>query len=161
MTTTAPLAGTERQIAEAINVNRSKVHAAIQENHITPAGRVGSHPTYSIRAVVDALAPRAGNGAIDIDRLSPTARDAYIRSERGLVKLRAECRELIPVGEVRRSHGLIFKAVADAFDTLPDNLERDCGLPTHALVRLEKHLDDARTELRRRIEGAETAHAEA
>src|SRR4029077_16440187 len=134
-------------------------HAAIRETPITPIGRAGAHPTYLVRAVVDAIAPRVGDGKIDIDRLPPNARDTYIRSERNLIRLREERGELILASEVERGYAAIFKEVARTFDTLPDIVERDCGLPAHALVRLEQVLDAARIELHRRI-NAKPAPAE-
>jgi hypothetical protein len=122
MKTTKPLAGTERQLAEALNVDRSTVHAAIRQANITPTGHAGAHPLYPVRAVVDAIAPRTADGSPDLDRMSPNARDAYIRSERNLVKLRMECGQLIPVAEVEAGQAEIFKEVARTFDTLPDIL---------------------------------------
>jgi hypothetical protein len=107
-----------------------------------------------VRAVVDAIAPKHADGTPDLDRMSPNARDAYIRSERNLVKLKQECGQLIPVAEVERECASIFRAVVDMLELLPDTLERDCGLPAHALVRLEEHLDKARVDLHARVNAA-------
>jgi hypothetical protein len=159
MKTTKPLLGTERQLAEALNVDRSTIHAAIRQANITPAGHAGAHPLYPVRAVVDAIAPRTADGTPDLDRMSPNARDAYIRSERNLVKLKTECGQLIPVAEVERGHAEIFKTLALFLDTLPDVLERDCGLPAHALTRLEAAVDGARVELHKRLNAPDEAPA--
>jgi hypothetical protein len=50
----------------------------------------------------------------------------------------------------------MLKVTAECFDTLPDVLERDCGVTPETLARMEAHLDKAREELYLRLAEDET-----
>jgi hypothetical protein len=79
--------------------------------------------------------------------LPPLERKAHYQAEHEKLRLQTERGELVPSLEVEQGHGQIFAIVSQAFDTLPDVLERDVGLTTAQLVRLERLLDEAREAL--------------
>jgi hypothetical protein len=137
MKTTNPLVASERQLAALFDMDRAALAQAIRE-----AGIVRGPQGYDVKRV---LALVVGTGALDA--MAPSARHQLARAQFMEMRLAEKAGQLIPVAEVERGHAEIFKAVAMMFDTLPDTLERDCGLPAHALARLERHIDAARIEL--------------
>jgi len=146
-----PLAGSLRQLSEALGEDRSTLARLVKEVEIEPVGRSGAHPTYAVRDLVAALRATGDDGAPDPSKMSPFARAAHYRGERDRQRLAADAGELIPVDDVHDQYSAIMKIVARTFDTLPDLLERDVGLPAAAVARLERALDAARTELHRQL----------
>ncbi|MBM0956484.1 DUF1441 family protein, partial [Escherichia coli] len=55
-------------------------------------------------------------------------RKAWYQSERERLKFEQETAQLIPASDVRREFAIWAKAVVQVLETLPDILERDCGL---------------------------------
>jgi hypothetical protein len=125
-------------------------------NQYPLAGAVRGYITY-LQGLVD------GIGSNDPDRLPPFQRRAHYQSELEKLKLEQERGELIPRMEVEQQYALLLKIVAECLDTLPDLLERDCGLSAKVLVRVEAALDRAREDLHARLSepDAETDDARA
>src|SRR2546421_10366169 len=100
----------------------------------TPAG-------YCVASIFQMLSGK------DLERMTASGRLTLARAQVMEFRVAKEARRLIDFLEVEREQARIFAIVARCFDNLPDVVERDCGLPKHALVRLEARLDQARTEL--------------
>jgi hypothetical protein len=141
MKTTNPLVASERQLAALFDMDRAALAQAIRE-----AGIVRGPKGYDVKRV---LALMVGTGALDA--MAPSARHQLARAQFMEMRIAEKAGQLIPLAEVETGHAEIFKRVALFLDTLPDILERDCGLPPHVLVRIEGALDAARTELHRMV----------
>lgn len=131
--------------AEA-GVSRDVLRRILSERGVQPSGKRGGHPIYRARDVIAALTSDRAD-ADDPDKLKPWERKAHYQAEHEKLRLQVERGELVPSIEVEQGHGQIFAIVTQAYDTLPDVLERDVGLNAMQLVRVEKHLDEAREAL--------------
>jgi ABC-type phosphate transport system auxiliary subunit len=131
--------------AEA-GITRDVLRRIMSEAGIQPAGKRGGHPVYRARDVIAALSADR-DGVDDPDKLKPLERKAHYQAEHEKLRLQIERGELVPSLEVEQGHGQIFAIVTQMYDTLPDVLERDVGLTPQQLVRVEKHLDEAREAL--------------
>jgi phage terminase Nu1 subunit (DNA packaging protein) len=98
---------------------------------------------------------------MDPDKLDPFQRKAHYQAEHEALKLQTERAELVPRIEVEQEMARIAKIIAQCFDTLPDRLERDCGMQPVAVAKVERCLDEVREELHRAViedEDARSAH---
>jgi hypothetical protein len=89
-------------------------------------------------------------------KLPPTERRAWFQSESERLKVEREKRRLIPVDEVALEMALIAKATVQMLQTLPDILERDCGISAAAVVRARDLIDQQRAALYQRLAESDT-----
>ena len=78
-------------------------------------------------------------------------RKAWYQSERERLKFEQETAQLIPASDVRREFAIWAKAVVQVLETLPDILERDCGLQPAAVSRVQSIIDDLRDQIALRV----------
>ncbi len=78
-------------------------------------------------------------------------RKAWYQSERERLKFEQETAQLIPASDVRREFAIWAKAVVQVLETLPDILERDCGLQPVAVSRVQSIIDDLRDQIALRV----------
>ncbi len=71
----------------------------------------------------------------------------WYQSERERLKFEQETAQLIPASDVRREFAIWAKAVVQVLETLPDILERDCGLQPAAVSRVQSIIDDLRDQI--------------
>ena len=88
----------------------------------------------------------------DVDSLSPVERRAFWQAENERLKYERDTGELVPAFEVAQEMSFLAKAVVQSLDTLPDILERDCGLPPAALMRVQQVIDDLRDQMAQQIQ---------
>ena len=91
----------------------------------------------------------------DVDSLSPSDRRAFWQAENERLKYERETGELIPAYEVAQEMSAQAKAVVQSLETLPDILERDCGLSPSALIRVQQAIDDLRDQMAIQIQQSE------
>lgn len=132
--------------ASHAGVSRDVFRRIVTEQGVQPVGKRGGHPIYGAADVIRALLANAG-ASDDPDKLKPWERKAHYQAEHEKLRLQVERGELVPAIEVEQGHGRIFAIVTQAFDTLPDVLERDVGLTPLQLARVEKHVDETREAL--------------
>ncbi|WP_261290063.1 DUF1441 family protein, partial [Escherichia coli] len=83
--------------------------------------------------------------------MDPHERKAWYQSERERLKFEQETAQLIPASDVRREFAIWAKAVVQVLETLPDILERDCGLQPAAVSRVQSIIDDLRDQIALRV----------
>ncbi|MBF5132717.1 DUF1441 family protein, partial [Escherichia coli] len=93
-----------------------------------------------------ALPPPVAEGEMDAHE-----RKAWYQSERERLKFEQETVQLIPASDVRREFAIWAKAVVQVLETLPDILERDCGLQPAAVSRVQSIIDDLRDQIALRV----------
>jgi hypothetical protein len=136
-------------LAAELGQTRDTVRKRLIDADVQPSGKRGGYPVYRLK---DALPALLGGGSnVDPDLLDPYKRKAHYQGEHEKLKLQVERRELIPRIETEQEMAAMLKVTAECFDTLPDILERDCGLTPDTLARMEAHLDKAREELYLRL----------
>jgi Protein of unknown function (DUF1441) len=133
-------------MANEVGHARETIRKRLADAGVKSSGERSGNPLYRLRDMLRAL-NQTTDGKRDPDKLPPFERHAHFKAEHAKICFERELRQLIPAAEVERGYAHIFKTTARVFDTLPDTLERDCGLSPAALVVVEKHLDAARVEL--------------
>lgn len=149
MTQNQRLAGSFRQIAEALGVDRSVLSRIVKDRGIKPASGKGVRATFFVRDLADAIRDA------DPARESPFQQLARVKAARERIKLQQEAGQLIPREECRAGYAAAFKELARTLDTIPDVLERDCGASAAMLMRTEREIDRLRDDLYRRLVAAE------
>lgn len=147
-------------IARLLELTERRVQQLAREG-IIPRGSRGKYPLIGvIRAYVRYLR-QAGTaeGTIDPDRLRPFERHAHYKAETEKLKVETERGELIPRIEVEQEQARIAKIVAHGLETLPDVLERDCGLAPDVVARMERHIDAVRERMYAELTEGEDAVA--
>ena len=125
----AALSGVHRQTAAARHESNLKLYRVVD-----------------IVSAFLALPPPVAEGEMDAHE-----RKAWYQSERERLKFEQETAQLIPASDVRREFAIWAKAVVQVLETLPDILERDCGLQPAAVSRVQSIIDDLRDQIALRV----------
>lgn len=134
-------------------MTRETAAKRLAEAKVKPSAKRGGYPVYRLKdawPVITGAASGAGDPN-DPDKLRPFERQAHYKAEHLKLQVQTEKREVIPRIEVEQEQARIFKLVAMRDDTLPDILERDCGLPAHVVELIEKTIDRSRDELHKAL----------
>ena len=129
------------QLAALSGVHRQTAAARLQ-NLPVAGGHESNLKLYRVVDIVSAflaLPPPVAEGEMDAHE-----RKAWYQSERERLKFEQETAQLIPASDVRREFAIWAKAVVQVLETLPDILERDCGLQPDAVSRVQSIIDDLR-----------------
>ncbi|GAB1653645.1 TPA: DUF1441 family protein [Mannheimia haemolytica] len=141
------------QIAELTGLHRQTVSQRVAG--LTPS--LGSNSKLKLYALRDLiLTGLAEKMSADVDSLSPVDRKAFWQAENERLKYEEKTGELIPASEVAFEMGAMAKAVVQTLETLPDILERDCGLQPKDLIRVQQVIDDVRDQMALHIQQAPT-----
>lgn len=146
------------QLAALSGVHRQTAAARLQ-NLPVAGGHESNLKLYRVVDIVSAflaLPPPVAEGEMDAHE-----RKAWYQSERERLKFEQETAQLIPASDVRREFAIWAKAVVQVLETLPDILERDCGLQPAAVSRVQSIIDDLRDQIALRVTeaGADPDHS--
>jgi hypothetical protein len=142
----------QRQLAEISGLDRDTVTKRLAAMSAAPSGKRGGHPVYRLTPdLLKGLLQSDDSGRRDPDKLEPYQRQAHYKAELDKMKLETEARELIPRIEVEQEQARLMRIVALMLDTLPDVLERDCGISGETLGRVERSIDDCRETLHKQL----------
>lgn len=148
-------------MAGEVSSTRETITKRVADANVKPSGERNGKPLYRLKELLFALYQAGLDGKLDPEKLPAFERHAHYKAEREKIEFERELGQLIPAAEVERANSHIFKCVARVFDTLPDTLERDCGLNPQTLAVVERHLDAARlelhTEVNRGLDDSDTA----
>ena len=140
------------QIAEITGMHRQTVSQRV--SGLTPS--IGSNAKLKLYALSDLIRlGLAEKMSADVDSLSPNDRRAFWQAENERLKYERETGELIPAFEVAQEMSFLAKAIVQSLETLPDILERDCGLQPNALIRVQQVIDDIRDQMAQYIQKTE------
>lgn len=135
-------------LAIEFGVTRETASKRLLEAGVKPSGKRGGYPVYRLKDAWPVITGHSDqSGAVDPDKLKPFERQAHYKAELQKLQLETERREVIPAIEVEQEQARILRIVALMLDTLPDVLERDCGLAVAIVARIEKVLDKVRESL--------------
>jgi phage terminase Nu1 subunit (DNA packaging protein) len=136
------------QLATLSGTHRQTVNNRLR--NVSPSGGNGSNLTlYSLTDILTEF--MRVPAPIGNEEMEPQDRKAWYQSERERLKFELETAQLIPASDVRREFSSMAKAVVQVLETLPDILERDCGLQAAAVVRVQGIIDDLRDQIAQRV----------
>lgn len=145
------------QISELVGMHRQTVSQRVAG--LTPS--MGSNQKLKLYSLSDLL--RLGlqeKMTADVDSMSPMERRAFWQAENERLKYETSTGELIPAFEVAQEMSILAKAVVQQLETLPDILERDCGLQPKDLIRVQQVIDDVRDQMAQHIQQGEKEQGE-
>ncbi|MFP2504504.1 DUF1441 family protein [Buttiauxella gaviniae] len=129
------------QIALLSGAHRQTVNNRLK--NISPSGGNGSNLT--LYSLTDILAEFVRPPApVNHEDMNPQDRKAWFQSERERLKFQLETSQLIPAEDCQREYAFLCKGMLMMLETLPDILERDCGLTPQATSYVQKVIDDFR-----------------
>ncbi|THA16152.1 DUF1441 family protein [Rodentibacter pneumotropicus] len=135
------------QISEVAGMHRQT--ASNRLSRFTPAsGSNAKNKLYFVRdLIIAALEEQPEKMSKDVDELPPMERRAWFQSENERLRFEQAIGELVQAFEVAQEMSALAKYVVQKLETLPDILERDCGLPPNALIRVQQEIDDLRDQM--------------
>jgi hypothetical protein len=132
-------------LAREMGISRDKLRDLLHRNKVQPAGDRSGHPVFHLRDAFRLLS--VPSEAVDPATLPAFERAAYWRAENERMRAMEQARELIPRIEVEQESARCQKIVVQALETLPDVIERDCGVPGAVVERIEERIDQLRRDL--------------
>jgi len=144
-------------LAHGFGCSREHLRRKLDDARVAPSGERGGHPVYRLRDVVEAW----GMDRTDTNKMDPVQRRAHYQAELEQLELETRKREVIPRIEVEQEQARVAKVITQMLDTLPDVLERDCGLAPAQVARVEERIDQVRMELHADLAGEEEDAQEA
>ncbi|OEF57855.1 terminase [Enterovibrio norvegicus] len=142
------------RLAEALGMSRNTVSKRLRAKNVAPSRKVKGSPVYLLKDAAPALYESDGVKSSDLSdpsKMPPEMRKAWFQSENERVKLEKALAQLCDANEVAREMALMAKAVITVLDTLPDVLERDCGLQPREVAKVQAKIDDLRDQLAEKV----------
>jgi hypothetical protein len=153
------------ELAALLGISRDTTARRLAECGIKPVTQRRGYGVFDGRGALQALAPYLNASDGDPDRLPAFQRKAYYESELARDKLRVTRGELIYAEEVRREWAKHVRMMIYWLDSLPDIIERDCGVSGAVSQKVEETIRTAREGLYRTFSDepepvpVESAHA--
>jgi hypothetical protein len=134
------------EAAHAFSQSRDTVRRRLSDAHVKPCATRGraAHPVYDLREVMQALSEEVANAFQQRARLQTQLLEVQLAKERG---------QLCDAFDVERRMALLFKLVRQLGDTMPDILERDCGLNGQQVQTVRDRIDAMLEDLYVRVIG--------
>nr|MBL8410722.1 DUF1441 family protein [Dechloromonas sp.] len=128
-----------RTLAGLLDIDRDTVRAALNRSQLTPVSNRGGHPAYAFPDAIRALFSRRGE--MDPAMLTPTDRRALADAKLRELELEKRRGELLPREDVRQASATAFALVAAGLRSIPDTLERHCGISPEQAAECERVID--------------------
>jgi hypothetical protein len=148
-------------IARVFSMDRKTVSRRLEGELVRPAGTRAGYPVYALKDVAPALFGHVMVGGQEPNDMTPPDRRAWYQSENDRLKFEVQTGQLVPTHDVRLQMSTLAKATANTLESLPDILERDCGLSAEALDRVQDVIDSHREQMYRVIIAQEADEATA
>lgn len=131
---------TATRYSDVLKIDRRVVAQALEK---APSTQYNGDRVWHVRDGMPAIfKPDARK--LDPNNMEPKEALDYYRAQRERIKLAEDIRKMIPAADIERVIGEAFKSLAQSLDSLPDALERDCGLPPTAVTAAQIAVDAAR-----------------
>ncbi|EGR0666953.1 DUF1441 family protein [Vibrio cholerae] len=138
------------KIAECFGMSRNTVSKRLREFNVQPSGKERGSDVYALKDAAPALfkSDSLPAGAVfDPNKMPPGMRKDWYQSENERVKLEKALGQLCESGDVARNYALLAKSVIQVMETMPDVLERDCGLTPSQVSKVQQSIDDLRDQI--------------
>jgi hypothetical protein len=139
------------QLAAITDLHRQTISNRLRS--LEPAeGSNAKLKLYTLTDILTELFTRANDPqSTEVDSFSPQDRKAWFQSENERLRFEKEAGQLLPAAEVARQFAEMAKAVVQVLETLPDILERDCGLQAASVEMVQNKIDDLRNVIASRV----------
>lgn len=149
------------QFCNELSIANDTVQRRLRSSNIEPIKHADGNRYYRLRELVDVVLLRDDAGRIDPNKMDPYRRKAHFDAELGKLEMERKSGDLIPRIEVEAEMSRVAKGVNHMLDTLPDVLERDCGLSGAALLKVEERTDALREEFAEQLAQGATSKEQA
>lgn len=127
---------------------RETIRRRIAKANTQPGGTGPTgHPLYRCREVLPLLYGNDDEGNVDPEKLDPFSRKSHYQAEAERRKLMVEAKDLVTREDYVEEMARVLRLLQQFADTVPDVLERDCGLTPDQVARVEKQCDELRNSL--------------
>ncbi|EGQ9818961.1 DUF1441 family protein [Vibrio parahaemolyticus] len=151
------------KMAEAFGMSRNTVSKRLRAKNVPASGQVKGSKVYHLKDAAPALFESDGMGSgneHNPDDMPPDMRKAWFQSENERVKLEKTLGQLCEAHDVAREMALMAKSTIQVLETLPDILERDCGLQPQQVSKVQAYIDDLRDQLALTVSAASEEESE-
>jgi len=152
------------RLAESFGMSRTTVASRLAMYGVQPDGRRNGYPVYRLKDAAAALVGSAGTdaeGNLDPRFLPPQQRNAWYQSEARRLDVEMTTGQLIPAAQHEADLSDMTKEFVQFLETLPDVMERDCGLTPEQVVAMAESVDRTRESFYQRIVAMPDESAEA
>lgn len=129
---------------------RETVAKRIENCSVLPSEQVNGKPVYRLaqaaKAILGVTRPSGQGDGADPASLPPQDRLAWMRSERERLAVEKEKKQLVEVADHESELAAVIKRTVQTLLTLPDRLERECGLAPEVVERIVAACEAARAE---------------
>lgn len=134
-------------LCRLLDITEARFHQLVRMG-VVPKEARGRYPLAgAVRGYIRFLKKTGSAADIPPEQLEPFQRKAHYAAALQKLSLQREAGELVPAIEMEDEMAAAFKIVSRFMDTLPDILERDCGLNPAQIQLVEQRADKARDEL--------------
>ena len=135
-------------LAREFGMGRDTVSKRLEQCGVKSADEVKGYPVYRIAEATKAILGPAISSASESDpeSLPPFERKAWYSGESERLKVAVEKRHLVPSEEVEAQLAAVIKRTVQMLATLPDRLERNCGLAPSVVERIVMECDAIRAD---------------
>ncbi len=131
-------------LAREFGSSRDTVLNRLTKAAVRPSGKKGGHPVYRLAEALPALHDLAASveeKSADPDKMQPFERHAHYKAEHEKLRLQQEMGQLVPQLEVEQEFARLAKIFTQKIQALPDECERDMGVPGPVVQFVEKKVD--------------------
>jgi hypothetical protein len=142
------------RLAESFGMSRTTVAARLAMYGVQPDGRRNGYPVYRLKDAAGALVGSTGadaEGNLDPRFLPPQQRNAWYQSEARRLDVEMTTGQLVPAAEHEADLADMTKEFVQFLETLPDVMERDCGLAPEQVCAMSESVDRTRESFYQRI----------
>lgn len=133
-------------LAQEFGLARETLRKRLDAAGVKPAGEHRGNPLWRVRDVYQAIIT-GPDSPIDPAALPPIQRKAHYQAQREEILYRQECGELLPVDQYCEELARVAKIFNRFMDTLPDQIERRCGLSGPQVAAVVEETNKLRDEL--------------
>jgi len=138
------------EAAEEFGCDRHTLSKRVRDANLFGAGDRNGYPVYRLRDLIRAWRA-AEDGNRNPDNMTPFERQAHFKAESERLRLDIARGAALKREIAEMEWARVLKSIALELDTIVDELERDVGLSTAQLEKIEEKLDAVRTRMYERI----------
>jgi Protein of unknown function (DUF1441) len=138
------------QLADEFDMDRRTVRKRL--DGVAPCGQRKGNPAWRLKVATPHVLLAAGGSEFDDEAVSQRERNEYYDAELKKLKLEVQQKLYIKREEYRADLKEVMQIMVSGVDTLPDMLERECGLDPLLMDALRSRIDVIRETMAEAID---------